>query len=1014
MGLFMKTIFTLLQISFGIGLALGTGWHQGTAMANDVGGAITLKPGPTAIPWSQLGATAAAASKSSGLAVVPTASGAKLRCSFQRLEGEATREGLWLSSTVRTTESDRFRVLAVAMGRAANLEARREGGTARRLLEIKQLTVLSTTGTVSVDGQLARFVRPNLIEEYSVSLDGVKQDYLVREGPDGGGELVVRLAVSGAKLRPAALGVRLVLDKSGREIAYSRLRATDATGRELNAQMEVVAATDPAGESLALIVEDAGAVYPVRIDPTFSDANWISMGGFPGANGEVFAIVTDESGNLYVGGNFTIIGEIFANRIARWDGNSWASLGSGMNNEVRALAVSGSNIYAGGRFTLATNNGGGMVLASRIARWNGNSWTNLGQGLNNEVHALMVSGSEVYAGGLFTTAGGVSANYIAKWNGNNWTNLAAGMAAPSSPAVYALAGSGNGLYAAGNFKTAGGIEANHVAKWNGINWTNLGLGLNSPANALALSGTEVYVGGQFTRATNTGGAIITVNRMAKWNGSVWSPLSSGLNGTVQALTLSGSSLYAGGQFTTAGGNSASYAAKWDGSIWSSLGASLNNAVNALAVSGGDLFVGGRFTWAGGKNANSIAKWDGNDWSALALGRGINGRVLALVVSGTEVFAGGRFTAAGGNPATNIAKWDGCHWSAVGTGVDGGVGALAVAGNDLYAGGDFPTAGGSTVNFIAKWDGSSWSALGSGMDSAVFALAVAGSNLYAGGQFMKAGGQSAYYVAKWNGSSWSALGSGMFGSPYTYVFALAVWGGDLYAGGIFTSAGGVAANYIARWNGSSWSALGSGVSGGFPQVSALLVSGSDLYVGGGFTTAGINPANNIAKWNGSSWQALGSGVDNFVYALGMAGTNVYAGGAFVTAGGNAAHHIAKWDGSNWSALGAGVNATVLTLAVAGDDLYAGSDFNTAGGKVSAYMARAYLPSLPTLSVRGSGSDAVVTWPTAESAGFVLEQSASLATPIDWATNLNTVTDDGTNKSLIIPATNGAQFFRLRRP
>ena len=31
-----------------------------------------------------------------------------------------------------------------------------------------------------------------------------------------------------------------------------------------------------------MVVNDAGAVYPVRIDPTFSDANWISMGpAFP-------------------------------------------------------------------------------------------------------------------------------------------------------------------------------------------------------------------------------------------------------------------------------------------------------------------------------------------------------------------------------------------------------------------------------------------------------------------------------------------------------------------------------------------------------------------------------------------------------------------------------------------------------------------------------------------------------------------------------------------------------------
>src|SRR5678815_3822919 len=53
----------------------------------------------TAIPWSQIGEKAGADYKGDGLSVSPIENGARLRCVFQRLEGEATREGLWLSST---------------------------------------------------------------------------------------------------------------------------------------------------------------------------------------------------------------------------------------------------------------------------------------------------------------------------------------------------------------------------------------------------------------------------------------------------------------------------------------------------------------------------------------------------------------------------------------------------------------------------------------------------------------------------------------------------------------------------------------------------------------------------------------------------------------------------------------------------------------------------------------------------------------------------------------------------
>src|SRR5438094_647271 len=63
--------------------------------------------------------------KSDGLAVSSTAEGARLRCVFQRLEGEATREGLWLTSTVRNSVNDRFRIVAATIGREAGSVERR-------------------------------------------------------------------------------------------------------------------------------------------------------------------------------------------------------------------------------------------------------------------------------------------------------------------------------------------------------------------------------------------------------------------------------------------------------------------------------------------------------------------------------------------------------------------------------------------------------------------------------------------------------------------------------------------------------------------------------------------------------------------------------------------------------------------------------------------------------------------------------------------------------------------------
>ena len=87
-----------------------------------------------------------------------------------------------------------------------------------------------------------------------------------------------------------------------------------------------------------------------------------------------------------------------------------------------ALAVSGSDVYAGGDFTTA-----GGVAATNIAKWNGSSWSALGSGMNHTVRALAVLGTDLYAGGSFTTAGGAGASCVAKWNGSSWSALWPGM-----------------------------------------------------------------------------------------------------------------------------------------------------------------------------------------------------------------------------------------------------------------------------------------------------------------------------------------------------------------------------------------------------------------------------------------------------------------------------------------------------------------------------------------------------------------------------------------------------------
>ncbi len=331
--------------------------------------------------------------------------------------------------------------------------------------------------------------------------------------------------------------------------------------------------------------------------------------------------------DLVAGGTFTSAGCKPYAHLAGWNGTAWDSVTCGLQSgglmEVRALTVYAGNLVVGGNFT-----GVGCwpgIPANCIASWNGTTWSALGSGMSGGlpvtiVYALTVYAGKLIAGGNFHMAGGVTANCIAQWNGNSWSNLAQGMSAFFYlPMVFALEVYGSDLIAGGMFDTSGTARTNHVARWNGSTWLTMGSGMNSYVTALKVYGTDLYAGGGFTQAGGT-----SANYIAGWNGTTWSALGSGMSGgwitEVSALTVYGGELIAGGVFTHAGPVSVNHIARWNGGSWNALGAGMFGTtypgVYALTVYNSDLIAGGSFTYAGMNQANYIARWNGSLWSPL--------------------------------------------------------------------------------------------------------------------------------------------------------------------------------------------------------------------------------------------------------------------------------------------------------------------------------------------------------------------------------------------------------------
>jgi len=366
--------------------------------------------------------------------------------------------------------------------------------------------------------------------------------------------------------------------------------------------------------------------------------------------------------------------------------------------------------------------------------------------------------------------------------------------------VGALAVDGDVLYISGGFEMIGTP-------------TGGGVPVDSSAGALVGGFPEVhgavlaaiedgdggwYIAGEFDRVGATPRANLARIRR-DLSVDPWNP---GTDGPVFAIGRDDATVYAGGAFAHAGGQSRVHMAALDhatGAVtpWS---VAVDGAVRAIALDDGIVTFGGEFTHVAGAVRNHLAAVTRagalSSWNPDA-----DGDVRCLAVDDHIVYAGGDFMHVSG-----VLRWRLCAvsqrdgsltpWNGT---ANATVRAIAVGGGKVYVAGDFDRVGGQARNGIAAlnkrwWQATDWYP---GSSGSVTALVVQDARVYASGELWHSYGRPPCRAAAYDTVSGRPLGwNPPLGGPAT---AIAPSGDRVYLGGTFTLAGGEPRPGIAAIN-----------------------------------------------------------------------------------------------------------------------------------------------------------------------------------------------------------------------
>lgn len=616
-------------------------------------------------------------------------------------------------------------------------------------------------------------------------------------------------------------------------------------------------------------------------------------------NNDVYAIAVDST-YTYIGGAFTSVGPNTGQAVQLSTTNPSPNLSFPKITGIVRAIISDANggWYVGGSFSQI----GGYPINNLAHLYSdGTVDQNWAPNPNSTITAIAINGTNIFVIGGFSTIGGQNRKSIAKLNntnGNadsNWNiDFSAGQLI--TPSIDAIAISGDDIYVGGNFTTIGGVTKKYVAKLNNINGLvdpNWDANSNNIVSHLFTNGSDIYVTGYFS---SIGGQTRScVARLNNTNGNAdpfWNPNAVGID----ALVVDSNAIYVGGDFRSIGGSTIQYIAKLNsttGAADPNWAPNPNLRVYAVCLSDSDVFVGGDFTNLGGQERHRLAKLKKSDGSVnSSWDPNADDRISTMAINQDKIYAGGRLTSAGNVSMNKIARLynkNGAldlNWI---PDANGAVYNIVIDGDDVYVGGGFTYIGRQSRSRIAKLDkinGNASTNWDPHADSDVEAIAISGIDMYVGGLFNSIAGRNVHKIAKLNKLSgeidtcWNPqIDDGR-------ITSIAINNSDVFAGGIFTSIGGQTRQSVAKLNGTdgkadvNWDARADS----HAEIYVIKPDGDDLYLGGWFKTIGGQTIQSIARLNktdgnaDTSWHPMPV-EQNDVHSICINKGDLYLGGNF---------------------------------------------------------------------------------------------------------------------------------------